>query len=133
VVGVFRLAPEGRLGEVMDRITRAVAGVGVGRGPSETVDVRAPFAPFRRGQGQVAEHVVERAVLEHHDHDVLDLLESRRSGIGRGGDRVRWGRRDGRGDHVDHLLPLRRQKMRHASKRLALGVFQEIAHCWSPS
>ena len=35
-----------------------------------TVDVRAPA-----GEGEVAEHVIEGAVFEHHDDHVVDLLE----------------------------------------------------------
>jgi hypothetical protein len=74
VVGVFD-RDEGGAVKVVDRVGAAAVLV---RHPGlQPVDVVA--AAF---QGQVAEHVVERAVLEHQDHDVLDLGEGCR-GVGR--------------------------------------------------
>ena len=43
---------------------------GLAASASETVDVRAPA-----GEGEVAEHVIEGAVFEHHDDHVVDFLE----------------------------------------------------------
>ena len=42
------------------------------------VDVRIPRDPI--GARERAEQVVERAVLLHHDHDVLDLVDAARCG-----------------------------------------------------
>ena len=65
VVGIF--AQLSAL-EMVDRI--APAGVLIREVRLQAVDVAAALL-----ERQVAEHVVERAVLQHHDHDRVDLLE----------------------------------------------------------
>jgi len=77
---------QGRTLEVPNLV--ALALVAVRHARLQAVDVRAGAL-----EAEVAEHVVERAVLEHEDDDVLDLLQ-----VGRGfvGDRLDVGRPGGR-------------------------------------
>ena len=54
--------------EMMDGIAAPI--MLVGELPAQTIDIAA--AALKR---QVPEHVIERAVLEHQDDDVVDLLQ----------------------------------------------------------
>ena len=88
--------------------------------------------PFRDRQGQVAEHVIEGAVLEHHDDDVLDLREPRRGGIGGRGDRVGRRVRDvSSGDVDDPSRPLLWEQVRQAAQRGPLTLFDYVTHLGS--
>ena len=71
MVGIFF---DDRGAEMVDGIPAPL--VLVGQPFSQTVDVTT--ATLKR---QVAEHVVEGAILQHQDDDVVDLLKVGRSGL----------------------------------------------------
>jgi hypothetical protein len=78
VIRVLGLAAELSPLEMMNRVRRAIGRVDVALSPAQAVEVRASSLAERLGQREVAEHVVERAVLEHHDDDVLDAVKAPR-------------------------------------------------------
>jgi hypothetical protein len=65
---VIGIIGERRTVEMVDGIAAPV--VLVGEFPSQTIDIVAGTL-----QRQIPEHVIKRAVLEHQDHDVVDLLQ----------------------------------------------------------
>jgi hypothetical protein len=71
VVGIFG---DDRSAEMVDRIPAAL--VLVGQLFPQTADVTT--ATLKR---QVAQHVIEGAVLHHQDHDVVDLLKVGPTGL----------------------------------------------------
>ena len=66
--GVVRIHIQGRRGEVVHRVGAPL--VLVGQPWAQAVDLRAPA-----GEGQIPEHVIKGPVLQHHDHDMVDLLQ----------------------------------------------------------
>jgi len=66
--GMVRVDPQGRRGEVVHRVGAPL--VLVGQAGAQAVDLWASA-----GEGQVAEHVIKGPVLQHHDHNVVDLLQ----------------------------------------------------------
>ena len=65
MIGIIR---DRRAAEMVDGI--AAPAVLVGELPPQTVDIAAATL-----KGQVPEHVIKRAVLEHQNDDVVDLLQ----------------------------------------------------------
>ena len=130
MVRVFGLAGERVFLEMVDRDRGALVGVGVLRRPGQPVDVGACFASFGERQREIAEHVIEGSVLQHHDDDVLDLIEPRCGRIVRSGDCVSRCRWDRRGDDVDDFPPPRGQQMRDLPQGCSLEVFL-VAHAAS--
>jgi hypothetical protein len=65
--GMVRVHPQGRLVQVVHRVGAPLIVVGQTR--AQAIDLRAPAA-----EGQIPEHVIEGPVLQHHDHNVVDLL-----------------------------------------------------------
>jgi hypothetical protein len=66
--GVIGIIGNRRAVEVVDGIAAPV--LLVGELPAQTVDIAAGAL-----EREIAEHVIKRAVLEHQDDDVLDLLQ----------------------------------------------------------
>jgi hypothetical protein len=58
---------QGRRGEVVRRVAAPLVLVGQPR--AQAVDIRAAAC-----EGQIPEHVVKGPVLQHQDHDMVDLL-----------------------------------------------------------
>jgi hypothetical protein len=69
---VVRVHLQGRGAEMVHRVGAPL--VGVGEPGAQAVDLRAPAR-----EGQVAEHVVKGPVLQHHDHNVVDLRQAGRT------------------------------------------------------
>ena len=108
MVGIFRLAGELGLSKVVDRVADPPVHVEVRLRSAQPVDVGPVASTECRRQRQVSEHVVERAVLEHHHHDVLDLGQALGAGVGGRGDPLLAGRRHGGPGDLDDLAPLLR-------------------------
>jgi hypothetical protein len=65
---VVRVHIQGRGIEVVNRIAAPLVLVGELR--TQAVDIRTPPR-----QGQVPEHVIEGSIFQHHDHDMVDLIQ----------------------------------------------------------
>jgi hypothetical protein len=65
---VVRVHLKGRRGEVVNRVGAPL--VLVSQPWAQAIDIPAPAS-----EGQVPEHVIKRPVLQHHDHDMVDLLQ----------------------------------------------------------
>jgi len=68
--GMVGIQIQGRRGEVVRRVAAPLVLVGQPR--AQAVDIRAPAR-----EGQIPEHVVKGPVLQHHDHNMVDLLQVR--------------------------------------------------------
>ena len=66
--GVIRIHLHSRCGEMMHRVGATLVVVSQSR--AQAVDLRAPVA-----KGQIPEHVIKGPVLQHHDYDMVDLLQ----------------------------------------------------------
>ena len=67
--GMIRVHPQGRRAQMVHGVSAPLVMVGEAR--AQAIDIRVPVA-----EGQVPQHVVERAVLQHHDHHMVDLRQA---------------------------------------------------------
>jgi hypothetical protein len=74
--------------------------------------------------------VIERAVLEHHDDDVIDPFQALCLWVRRRRHRCQWGRRDRRGEEIDDRLPSGGQKVSDVPKGRSLDATDEIVHTY---